>query len=346
MPDTHRQPVGTFEGTPVEEVVLRSDAGAEARLLTWGAVLRDLHVPSRSGSQRVVLGFDRFEDYPGHSPYFGAIPGRFANRIAEGRFSIDGTEYQADRNEKGRTTLHGGSHGFGKRVWSLAAHDDREATFVLVSDDGDMGFPGRATVACTYRLLEPATLVVEFTATVDKPSPVNLAHHSYFNLDGSPSILDHTLMLAADFYTPVDDALIPTGEIARVEGSPYDFRTERPIRHDAQGSPFPYDTNFVLRGPSGTQAPGTLHHAATAHSAGSGVELQVWTTQPGVQFYSSSKLHPGVPGHDGATYEPFGGFCLETQNFPDAPNHAHFPDAILRPGRVYHHVTEYRFAVR
>ena len=203
--------------------------------------------------------------------------------------------FEVDRNEHGRQTLHGGSRGFGVRPWSIVTSDARSVTLAIASEDGDMGFPGRLLATATYALLEPATLHVDFTATTTKPTPVSLAHHSYFNLDGSPDILDHHLLIAADFYTPTDDDLIPTGEVRSVAGTPYDFRTDRPIRFDAPGGPFAYDTNFVLRSAN------MLGHAATAWSPKSGVTLEAWTTEPGVQFYRRQLPRPCPAWRDGRT---------------------------------------------
>jgi aldose 1-epimerase len=328
---------GSLDGTDIIEVTIHSDAGAEARIITWGAALRDLLVPAKAGPQRVVLGFDSFENYRLHSPHFGANPGRVANRIGHGRFGLDGVGYEVDKNQHGVHTLHGGAHGFSKRPWSVVASDNRSVTLALVSEDGDMGFPGRVIATCHYVLVEPATLHIAYTATTDKATPVNLAHHSYFNLDGEPDILDHHLLIAADFYTPTDQDLIPTGEILSVADTPYDFRIDRPIRLETANGLFRYDTNFVLRSAR------SLGHAATAWSPRSGVTLEAWTTEPGLQFYDSAKLNPPVPGLGGVKYGPNAGFCLEAQGFPDSVNKPHFPSQILRPGEVYRQTTEYRF---
>jgi aldose 1-epimerase len=330
--------LGSFNGADVLEVTLRSDAAAEARIISYGGVVRDLIVPSKAGPQHVVLGFEKFEDYPAYSPHFGANPGRVANRIGFGRFTLDGVTYDLSKSHGGPHTLHGGATGFGKRVWSLVQSDQRSATFVLVSEDGDMGFPGRVVTTVTYRLLEPATLQVIFTAITDKATPVNLAQHSYFNLDGSPDVLDQHMQIDADFFTPTDADLIPTGEILSVAGTPWDFRSDRTLRFDTLEGSFKYDGNLVLRGS------GVLARAARAWSPKSGVSMETWTTQPGVQLYDAAKLNIPVPGLGGAKYGAYGGFCLETQNFPDAVNKGHFPSSILRPGEVYHHQTQYRFA--
>ena len=209
---------GGIGGAPVFEVTIASSAGASAKILTYGAVVRDLVVPASNGLQRVVLGLNTIEDYLAYSPSFGAVPGRFANRIANGRFTLDGVAYQLDRKPGQKHTLHGGPNGFGHRIWKLGAYDASSVELILESPDGDAGFPGALTATCVYRLLEPATLRVELSAVADRPTIVNLTQHSYFNLDGSPDILDHELTLFADFYTPADDELIPTGEIRAVAG--------------------------------------------------------------------------------------------------------------------------------
>lgn len=338
---------GEVDGQPVYEVTLRSDRGAEAKVIGWGAVLRDLVVPTESGgTQRVVLGLDALDDYIRHAPHFGAIAGRFANRIAEGRFRLGGRAHQLSVNN-GKNSLHGGVRGFSKRPWQLAAFDASSVALTLLSPAGDQGYPGNLLVSCIYRLLG-STLRVELMATGDADTPVNLCHHSYFNLDGSPSILDHTLQLAADFYTPTDAELIPTGEVRAVAKTPYDFREARPVRRadEASGRPYRYDINFVLRRdrqePSGIEGR-PLAYAGTFASAQSGVALEVWTTEPGMQVYDGWMTDVPVPGIDGRPYGANAGLCLEPQHFPDTPNRPHFPDAILRPGKAYRQVTEYRF---
>ena len=331
---------GEVDGTPVHEVTIRSRAGAEARILTWGAVIRDLVVPAREGLQRVVLGLERIEDYVAHSPYFGAIVGRYANRIGEARFSLRGETHRLDVNWGGRHQLHGGTQGFGSRVWSLLAHTPSSATLALVSADGDMGYPGRLAALCTYAFEEPATLRIVLEATCDRPTPVNLTTHGYFNLDGSPTIADHELAIAGDFITPTTPDLIPTGEVRAVAGTPYDFRALRPIGPATEGAA--YDTNFVLRG--GAAHPGDLAHAATLMSRRSGVALELWTTEPGLQFYDGHLLDMPVLGLGGVTYRARGGLCLEPQRFPDGPNRPHFPSCILEPGRVSRQASELRFS--
>ena len=328
---------GEIDGAPVREITIASRAGATAKILTWGAVLRDLIVPTPRGPRGVVLGLNTIEDYLAHSPYFGAVPGRYANRIANGRFSLDGAAYQLTRKAGEKHTLHGGPRGFGHLVWSLGACDDSSVAFMLHSPDGDSGFPGALTATCVYRMLEPATLRVELTATTDRPTIVNLTQHAYFNLDGSDDILDHELTLFSDFYTPTDEELIPTGEIRAVAGTPYDFREARKVR-DPGGTT--YDTNFIAAREPGADGLATI---ARLHSPKNGLSMTLVSTEPGVQFYDAAKLDCPVPGLNGKRYGAHAGLCLEPQAFPDSPNHRHFTDCVLRSGAVYRHVSEFRF---
>ena len=329
---------GEVDGAAVLEVAIGSRAGATAKILTYGAVLRELLVLTSRGPQIVVLGLNTIADYVAHSPHFGAVPGRYANRIANGRFALDGVEYQLARKPGEKHTLHGGPRGFGHLVWKLGARDASSVELTLYSPDGDSGFPGGLTANCVYRMLEPATLRVELTATTDKPTIVNLTQHSYFNLDGSTDILDHELTLFSDFYTPTDADLIPTGEIRAVAGTPYDFRQARPVR-DAGGTT--YDTNFVAsQQPRGDG----LAPIATLGSRLNGLTLSLFSTEPGVQFYDAAKLNCPAPGLDGKRYGAHAGLCLEPQAFPDSPNWRHFTDRVLRPGAEYRHVSEFRFA--
>jgi aldose 1-epimerase len=328
---------GHFQGAPAFEVEIASKAGARAKIISWGAVLRDLLVPTAQGPQRVVLGLNTIEDYVAHSPHFGAVPGRFANRIANGRFAIDGVEYELDHKPGEKHTLHGGPNGFGRRLWTLGAQDASSVSLSLHSPDGDAGFPGALTATCVYRLLEPATLRFELSAVSNKPTVINLTQHSYLNLDGSPDILDHELMLFADFYTPADAELIPTGEIRAVAGTPYDFRSARSVR-DPSGTA--YDTNFVA---SRQRSADGLAPIARLRSPRNGLTMSLFSSEPGVQFYNAAKLDCPAPGLGGAHYGPHAGLCLEPQAFPDSPNRRHFTDRVLRPGAEYRHVSELRF---
>ena len=337
---------GQHDGREVYEATIRSGAGAEAKVITYGAVVRDLVVPSGGGAQGVVNGLESLEDYVRHSPHFGAIAGRYANRIREGRFALDGESYQLPLNQENKHSLHGGGNGLGKQVWHVGGAGEDFVTLVHVSPDGEAGYPGTLVTTCTYRVLG-TTLRVELSAVSDRATPVNLCHHSYFNLDGSDGVLDHTLELAADFYTPVDADLIPTGEIRAVADTPFDFRVPRPLRREKpDGSRFWYDNNFVLRRerlePSGIERL-PLAYAATFASPVNGLAMQVWTTEPGLQVYDGFKTDVPVPGLDGARYGANSGLCLEPQHFPDSPNRPHFPNTILQPGAVYRQVTEYRF---
>ena len=330
--------IGESDGVPVVEAAIRAPSGAAAKIMSWGGVLRDLTVPARGGTQRVVLGLNTLADYERHSPHFGATAGRFANRIAHGRFPLDGRDYSLPLNQAGKHSLHGGGHGFGRRPWKLGAHDASSVTLELHSRDGDAGYPGNLDITCAYRLVGAATLEVEMRAVSDAPTILNLAHHSYFNLDGSADARDHELLLNADFYTPVDEDLIPTGEILRVAETPFDFRASRAVRN-ASGQL--YDHNFVLaREPDPETG---LAHAATLRSKRNGLTMEVHTTEPAVQFYDGAKLDLPVPGLGGARYGAHAGFCFEPQTYPDAPNRRHFPSAVLRPDAEYRQVTQYRF---
>jgi aldose 1-epimerase len=335
-------PFGTVEGVDIFEVTLAGPDGMELRVITWGAVMRDLVVPTANGPRHVVLGLDTIEDYVKHSPYFGAVVGRFANRIGRARFVLDGILHELDANE-GPNQLHGGSRGFGTRPWTIIEQKPSQLSLALVSEDGDMGYPGRVLATCTYSLLGSAsgkpTLSIDLTATSDRRTPVNLTSHAYFNLDGSPDIRAHDLAIRGDFITPTHQDLIPTGAIEGVAGTPYDFRQRRPIAPPDSPSPMPlYDINYVLGGPYGD-----LAHAATLSSRRSGLSMELWTTEPGLQFYDGHLIDIPVRGLAGAQYRAHAGLCLEPQRFPDSPNKAHFPGTILSKGAVSRQTSEYRF---
>jgi aldose 1-epimerase len=330
-----------FGRTPAGEAVERygiSAGGLSACVMTWGAAIQDLRLDGHRPP--LVLGFESFDDYPRRSPYFGAIVGRCANRIRGGRFVIDGRRYVGDLNFMGKHLLHGGTGGTGQRIWRVAEHGADFIRLTLTDPAGWMGFPGNLDISCTYKLSHGGTLRVELSATTDAPTLCNLAQHSYFNLDdgGSGDVLDHRLMINAAAYLPVDDELIPTGLVRPVDGTVFDFMLSRPVRIDEGGAQIAYDHNFCL-----SAARGGLRQAAWAQGALSGVEMEVWTTEPGIQFYCGHKLSGDLPGLGGRRYGARAGLCLEPQVWPDSPNRPYFPQAVLRPGETYRQLSEYRF---
>lgn len=323
----------TFGATP-DGAAIRAfdlaDGAIAATVITYGASLADLAVNGRS----VLLGFADGETYAAHKAHFGSIAGRCANRIAGGRFSLDGIDHQLSRND-GPNHLHGGANGFGQLNWTVVESDARSVTLSLVSPDGDQGYPGEVHATCRY-LVEGGGLTIDLRAVADRPTLVNLAAHGYFNLDGSQTILDHRLTIAADSYLPVDGELMPTGEIRPVAQTPFDFRAQRPIRNDAGQT---YDHNFALA-PSPSAEP---RFAARLESPGSELTMELWTTEPGVQFYDGNFLPVPERLRDGRQTRKHGALCLEPQRFPDAVHHPAFPGAVLRPGETYRQVTQYRF---
>lgn len=327
--------VGMFEGEPVLQATIRSPAGAIAKILNWGAVIRDLQVPLKDGTlQRVVLGFDDFNSYPAQSPYFGALVGRYANRIAKGKFSLGGRTFELDKNERGKQTLHGGSSGVSQRLWTIVDWSQSSVTLAYYLPDGDQGFPGNMHVRCTYSFSGDATLKLVVEASADATTVANFAQHSYFNLDGSSDVRGHQLSIHADSYTPVDSGLIPTGEIVAIENTPYDFRQLRRIGTEDSTT---YDHNFVLSEPLNQG----LRLAASLVGE-NGLAMQVHTNEPGLQFYDGSMI-PALAGLDGKSYGAHAGLCLEAQHFPDSPNQPHFPSTVLHPGEIYRQTTEFRF---
>ena len=335
------------DGTEIEQYTLRNAKGAIAKVVTYGATLTELWVPDKSGKNAdVVLGFDKLDGYAGEHPYFGATIGRDANRIAKGKFTLDGKEYSLFLNN-GPNSLHGGKVGFSRKVWKAepvkVAHG-AAVRFTYVSADGEEGYPGTLTVHVTYELTDDNAVKISYHASTDKPTVANLTNHSYFNLSGAGSgdILKNVLQLDADRYTPVDDTLIPTGELKSVEGTPFDFR--KPMAIGARNGQIPgiagYDHNFVLNG-----APGKLRKIGEVSDPLSGREMEVWTTEPGVQLYVSIGLDGSIKGIGGA-YQKFGALCLETQHFPDSPNHPNFPSTVVRPGRDFQSETVYRFSAK
>lgn len=334
---------GSTDGVEVYLYTLTNDLGFEVSITTFGGAITSLKTPDRRGTfGDIVLGFDTLEDYVRNPRYFGALIGRHANRIAGGKFSLHGTSYQLPQNN-GANHLHGGFNGFDKRVWS-AREDEDVLRLLYVSKDGEEGYPGNLTAFVDYHLSD-SELTINYRATTDGETIVNLTNHSYFNLRGDGTILDHELTLNADSFTPVSKDLIPTGEIATVAGTPMDFRAGRAIgseiRHDYDQLGFTggYDHNFVLN-----DWDGSLRSAVRLYEPVSGRVLEILTTQPGVQFYSGNFLDGSVTGNYGFVYEKYTGLCLEPQHFPDAPNHPQFPSTVLRPGEEYKHATVFRFS--
>lgn len=322
-------------GETVERITI-AGGGLTARVLTWGAVIQDLRLAGHDAP--LVLGFEDFASYLEHSPFFGATPGRCANRIGGGRFSIDGRDFQLERNEHGVTHLHGGSDGTGRQNWHIADQGVDFVTLTLTDPAGRAGYPGNCAITCTYRLAGDGVLAVSYEATADAPTPANLCQHSYFILDGSADALGHEIRLNADRYLPVDEDLIPTGEIRPVGGTPFDLREWTPLTRQTEAGGIAFDHNFCL-----SPARQAKRAVAEVRSPLSRVVLEVLTTEPGIQLYTGSKVHPSVPGLDGRHYGAFAGLCLETQVWPDAVNHGNFPNAILRPGETLRQETDYIF---
>jgi aldose 1-epimerase len=338
----------TRDGTPVRLFTLANRNGMVARITSFGAILTELQVPDRQGHlTNVVLGFDNLEQYLAGHPAFGATIGRFANRIANARFTLDGREYQVTVNH-GPHHIHGGARGFDKVVWESRTlpprHNAASVQFTYLSPDGEEGYPGNLTVVVIYTLTDDNELRIDYHATTDKPTIVNLTNHSYFNLAGHGDVLDHVLHIDADRYTPANQDLIPTGEIAPVRGTPLDFTEPTPIgaRIDQlRPRPNGYDHNYVLN--SGGSA---LALAARAHEPKSGRVLEVFTTEPGVQLYTGNWLDGRLRGIGGVVYGRHSGFCLETQHYPDSINHPSFPSTILRPGQTFQSTTVFKFSTR
>ena len=334
------------DGSGVELYTLKSDA-LELKLITFGARVISLSAPDRSGKPAdIVLGYNNLGDYLRNKEfYFGVVPGRYANRIAHGKFTLEGKPYQVTLND-GPNSLHGGTEGFAARNWA-AKEIPNGVEFTLVSPNGDQGYPGTLTAHVRYTLVH-TTVRIEYSATTDMPTVLNLTNHAYFNLagEGNPSILGEKLTLDADKYTPVDSTLIPTGQLAPVVGTPFDFTHATTIgdRIDANNEQLKfaggYDHNWVVRG-----VPGTLRPAAKVYDPSSGRVLTVETTEPGIQFYAGNFLDGSAKGPAGKPYVKRSALCLETQHFPDSPNHPNFPSTELKPGHTYHSVTTFTLSV-
>lgn len=350
--EAHRENFGVLQGEPVAAVVLSNHAGMRARIIAYGATLQELEVPDRAGRlEDVVLSYPDMAGFLAKPQYFGATVGRYANRIANGTFALDGQRYTLAKNN-GPNSLHGGTQGFDRVVWAITDvtnGTEASATFTYVSPDGDQGYPGELRVSVTYALNERNELTTRFRATTNRPTVVNLTNHSYFNLSGANSgrdILGARLTILADYYTPVQQGLIPTGELKPVAGTPFDFRSAHFVGerlHDGAEAQLilgrGYDHNYVLNG-GATEAPKL---AARLEDPVSGRVMELLTTEPGLQFYSGNFLDGTSVGKGNHIYRQSEALCLEPQRFPDSPNQPSFPSARLDPGRVYRHVTVYRF---
>lgn len=330
------------DDTPVDLFTLTNAAGLVAKITNYGTIITELHVPDRAGRLGdIVLGFDNLAQYLAGHPYFGCTTGRVCNRISQGRFTLDGKTYTLALNNK-TNHLHGGVKALDKVVWRAEPQPGAAIRFTHTSPDGDEGYPGNLNLAVLMTLTGDNELVIDYIATTDKPTPVNLTNHSYFNLAGAGDVLGHELQVFADFHTPSTDELIPTGEIRSVAGTPLDFREPRPIGSrlaELTNTPRGYDNNFVLRGAS--EKPALAAHVFEPRS---GRIMEVLTAEPGIQFYTGNFLDGSLTGKGGVVYRQHSGFCLETQHFPNSINIPHFPNSVLRPGETYHQLTIHRFS--
>ena len=347
------EPFGQSNGQQVELYTLTNRRGVEAKITNYGATVVSLKVPDRAGRfDDVLLGYDTLEGYQRSTFYVGPVIGRYANRVARGRFSLNGKEYRLAVNN-GENSLHGGLKGFDKAVWQARplppAGGGAALELTYLSKDGEEGYPGNLSVRVVYTLTDKDELKIDYSATTDKDTIVNLTNHAYFNLagQGSGDILKHKLTIYADRFLPADEKSIPTGELRSVAGTPFDFRRaheigERINQPDEQlkfGNG--YDHTFVINGRAGM-----LRRAATASDPVTGRVLEVWTTEPGVQLYTGNYLESTMAAKGGKSYGPRHGFCLETQHFPDSPNKPHFPSTVLRRGRRFNSTTVYKFSAR
>jgi len=347
-----RAPFGRDGNEAVELYTLTNSHGIQVQVMTYGAALVSIKTPDRAGRlQNIILGFDTLQPYLAGVPFFGATVGRYANRIANAKFTLDGKQYDLSRND-GPNSLHGGSRGFDKRIWKAEpsqGNSGAELRLTYVSAAGEEGYPGELTAHVSYRLSDDDRLAIEYSATTTAPTPVNLANHAYFNLTGDPhqTILQHVLRINASRFTPVNSTLIPTGELRPVAGTPFDFREPQPIGSRIGGPDeqlrlgHGYDHNWVLEPASGH----AVRLAAVLTDPQSGRSVEIGTTQPGLQFYSGNFLD-GKPAGGGTVFPYRTGLCLETQHFPDSPNQPAFPDTILRPGQRYSETTVLTFRVQ
>ena len=341
---------GRIGQTSVRAVTIRNAGGLSARIISFGARLVELHLPDRDEqSGDVVLGCDTLAEYLASEHYFGATCGRYGNRIAGGRFVLDGQAHQLDRNE-GRNHLHGGSDGLDRKIWTIDALSASRVTLTATSEAGEMGYPGACALRSSYELTAGSELLITMEARSTAPTPMNMVHHSYFNLagQGTGDIRGHVMRLNSRFYTPVDDALLATGEVLRVAGTPFDFRDPKPIGQDIDALPAVavadragggYDHNWCL-----SDAGVAMRDVADLYDPGSGRRMRLRSTEPGVQIYTGGYLTDRVAAKRGRRMCKYAGLTFETQKFPGAPNHAHFPDCILRPGQTYRHQMAFAFS--
>jgi aldose 1-epimerase len=344
MENGNKKTFGIIGKDTVYAYTLQNGKGLKAVVSNYGGTLLELWTPDRSGaSGDVILGFDSLGGYlQKNNPYFGALVGRYANRIAHAKFSIDGQVYNLAPNDHGNT-LHGGLKGFDKALWTVDQVNDSSLALSYSSPDGEEGFPGNLTAKVVYTVTNDNGLQIDYTAITDKKTPVNLTNHAYFNLSAGKdsTILQEVLTLHASKYTPVDEALIPTGQLAPVKNTPMDFLTGKPVGKDIGQLKGGYDHNFVI-----DKADSGLALAASVYDQGTGRFMEVWTTQPGIQFYTGNFLDGTLTGRDGRKIVQHGALCLETQHFPDSPNQPAFPGAILEPGQTYHQTTIYKFSIK
>ena len=336
---------GNYEGKPVTQFTLTNARGMQVSILDYGGTVTGIMVPDRNGNfGDVVLGFDSFDGYvQKNDPYFGALVGRYANRISKAKFTLDGKTYSLAANDNGNS-LHGGNKGFDKVMWSARKISDSSLKLTYQSKDGEEAYPGNLNVDVIYTLGSDNSLRIDYSATTDKPTPVNLTNHSYFNLSAGQdsTILNHELQLNADKYTPVDDKLIPTGEILDIKNTPMDFTQPKAIGKDIDKVKGGFDHNWILNGSANG-----MKTAATLYEPNSGRFMEVLTTEPGVQFYSGNFLNGTLKfTKKGQRYVQHGALCLETQHYPDSPNQPAFPNTILKPGDVHRQTTIYRFSTK
>ena len=339
------RPYGKVEGKEITEYTLTNPSGMQVSIINYGGTVTKLMTKDKKDTPgNVILGYDTLTGYLQKSnPYFNALVGRYGNRIAAGKFTLDSNNYTLAGNNNGNS-LHGGNKGYDKVVWTAKKLSDSSLQLNYLSEDGEEGYPGNLSIQAIYTLTGDNGLKIDYTATTDKATPINLTSHCYFNLSAGAdsTILNHELQMAADKYTPVNDVLIPTGQIADVKGTPMDFTTAKQIGKEIAQVPGGYDHNWVLN-----KKDDGLEKVASLHESTSGRMMEVWTTEPGLQFYSGNFLDGTLTNtKDGKKYVKHAALCLETQHFPDSPNQPSFPNTILKPGETYRHTTVYKFSAK